>query len=306
MAFGQQTYGTERRESLLDILRDVSPNTDNYLTTNLGKAPAATNTLHSWAVYNTDRPTSVTAAIEGAAASYGDLTAPVRSSNATVIVDENVRVSGTQKAIDTINGVDSYEFQKTEALKRLKAKMEYLTVNGAFASGDSGVARGMAGIDGLISTNVTARASGTSFSEVELNNLEQLSWDTVGQSHVADILLCPIVIKRRIATFTANQTRNIDASAKRLTNEIRVYDTDVGQTIMVIPHKDVRKVAGSLTVYLLREEMFKHSFLTGREPSYEELAKDGDRSNGQYVTEFTTVSFAQRASVKATGYASTL
>ena len=230
----------------------------------------------------------------------------MRSSNATVIVDENVRVSGTQKAIDTINGVDSYEFQKTEALKRLKAKMEYLTVNGAFASGDSGVARGMAGIDGLISTNVTARASGTSFSEVELNNLEQLSWDTVGQSHVADILLCPIVIKRRIATFTANQTRNIDASAKRLTNEIRVYDTDVGQTIMVIPHKDVRKVAGSLTVYLLREEMFKHSFLTGREPSYEELAKDGDRSNGQYVTEFTTVSFAQRASVKATGYASTL
>jgi len=299
MSFAQ-TYGTDRRESLLDILRDVSPNTDNYLTTNLGRAPNATNTLHSWGVYNTDRPTTVTPAIEGAPATYGALTAPERSSNVTVIVDENVRVTGTQEAIDTINGVDSYEFQKEEALKRLKAKMEFLTVNGVFASGNSGVARGMAGIDGLISTNVTARSSGTSFSEIEFNNLEQLSWDSVGSSFVADILLCPIVIKRRIATFTANQTRNIDASAKRLTNEIRVYDTDVGQTVMVIPHKDVRRIAGSVTVYLLREEMFKYSFL--REPKYKELGLDGDRSNGQYVGEFTTCSFAQRTSVRATGY----
>jgi hypothetical protein len=304
MPFGAQTYGTDRRESLLDILRDVSPNTDNYLTTNLKKAPAATNTLHSWPIYHTERPTSVTPSVEGAAASYSDLSAPERSSNATVIVDEAIRVSKTQEKIDTINGKDSYEFQKIEALKRLKAKMEFLTVNGVFASGNSGVARGMAGIDGLISTNVTARASGTSFTETELNNLEQLSWDQVGSSYVADVLLCPIVIKRRIATFTANQTRNIDASAKRLTNEIRVYDTDVGQTIMVIPHKDVRKVAGSLTVYLIREELFAHSFLY--EPEYEELAKDGLRRNGMYSTEFTTVSYAQRASVKATGYATTL
>ena len=73
---------------------------------------------------------------------------------------------------------------------------------------------------------------------------------------------------------------------------------------MIIPHKDVRSTAGTLTVYALNESMFRLSFLD--EPFWEELAKDGDRDNGQYVTEFTLESLAQRASVKRSGYATTL
>lgn len=307
MAFGLQTYGTEdRRESLLSILRDVSPNTDNYLTSNLGRAPDATNTLHEWVTYNTARPTSVTFTAEGAAATYDDLTQPVRTQNVTAILRETVRVSGTERSISTATGEDPYMFQKQEALKRLKADMEFATINGVFASGSSGVARQMTGIDGMISTLVTARNSGTSFTETELNDMMQQSWDEVGSEYVADLLLAPVVIKRRIAGFTSNLTRNIQASEKRLINEIRVYDSEVGQTVMIIPHKDVRALAGSLTVYALKEDTWKHSFLTGREPFWEELAKDGDRENGQYVTELTVVGLAQRASVKRTGYATTL
>lgn len=307
MAFGLQTYGTEdRRESLLSILRDVSPNTDNYLTSNLGRAPDATNTLHEWVTYHTARPTSVTFTSEGAQASYEDLSQPVRTQNVTAILTETVRVSGTERAITTATGEDPYMFQKQEALKRLKADMEFATINGVFASGSSGVARQMTGIDGMISTLVTARNSGTSFTETALNDIMQSSWDEVGSEYVADLLLCPVVIKRRISGFTSNLTRNIQASEKRLTNEIRVYDSEVGQTVMIIPHKDVRKVDGSLTVYALKEDTWKHSFLTGREPFWEELAKDGDRENGQYVTELTVVGYAQRASVKQTGYAITL
>lgn len=308
MAFGLDTYqsGNNRRESLLSILKDVSPNTDNYFVSNLGKAPAATNTLHEWVTYNTARPTSITFTIEGAAASYGDLTDPVRTNNVTAIVSQPVRVSGTMRAVSTATGEDPYAFQKGEALKQLKANMEYATINGVFASGSSGVARGMAGFDGMISTLVTARASGTSFTEQELNDIMQDSWDQVGADYVADLIVCPMVIKRRIAGFTSNLTRNIEASSKRLTNEVRVYDTQVGNTVMIIPHKDVRKAAGTLTVYALREDTLKHAFLTGREPQWEELAKDGDRDNGQYITEFTVVNYAQRASAKRTGYATTL
>lgn len=295
-----------RRESLLSILRDVSPNTDNYLTSNLGQAPSATNTIHEWVTYNTARPTSVTFTAEGAAASYSDLSMPVRTNNRTAIITEEVRVSGTERAVSTATGEDPYTFQKGEALKRLKAYMEYATINGSYASGSSGVARGMAGIDGMISTLATARASGTSFSEVELNDIMQASWDEVGSDYVADLLLCPVVIKRRIASFSANLTRNIQASEKRLTNEIRVYDSEVGKTVMILPHKDVRAVAGSLTTYALREDTWKHSFLVGREPQWQELAKDGDRDNGQYLTEFTLVGYAQRASVKRTGYSNSL
>lgn len=304
MAFGAQTYseGNNRRESLLSILRDVSPNTDNYFVSNLGKAPAATNTLHEWVTYHTARPTSITFAIEGAAASYDDLTAPTRTNNITAPISETVRVSGTARAVATATGEDPYVFHKGEALKRLKAKMEYATINGTRASGASGVARGMTGFDGMISTNVTARASGTSFTEQELNDMIQDSWDQVGAEYVADVLVCPMVIKRRISSFTSNLTRNINASEKKLINEVRVYDSQVGQTVMVIPHKDVRKDAGTLTVYALREDTWKHSFLTGREPQWEELAKDGDRDNGQYITELTVVGYAQTASAKRTGY----
>ncbi len=307
MAFGLQTYDdSSRRESLLSILRDVSPNTDNYLTSNLGRAPDATNTLHEWTTYNTARPTSVTFVAEGAAATYADLSQPTRTNNVTGIVSEPVRVSGTERAVSTATGEDPYVFQKTEALKRLKAKMEWATINGSRDTGASGTARQLTGIDGMISTLVTARSSGTSFSETELNDIMQDSWDQVGSDYVADLLLCPIVIKRRVASFTSNLTRNIQASEKRLTNEIRVYDSQVGQTVMIIPHKDVRKTAGTLTVYALREDTWKHAFLKGREPKWEELAKDGDRDNGQYITEFTNVGYAQRASAKRTGYATGL
>jgi hypothetical protein len=304
MAFGDQTYsnGNNRRESLLSILRDVSPNTDNYFVSNMGTAPAATNTLHEWVTYNTARPTSVTFQIEGAAASYDDLSAPVRTNNVTAIVDEAVRISTSMKAVATATGEDPKAFQKGEALKRLKAKMEYATINGTRASGSSGVARGMTGFDGMISTNVTARSSGTSFTETELNDILQDSWDQVGSEYVADLLVCPMVIKRRISGFTSNLTRNISASEKKLVNEVRVYDSQVGQTVMIIPHKDVRAAAGTLTVYALREDTWKHSFLTGEEPKWLELAQDGLRENGMYYTEFTVVGYAQRASARRTGY----
>jgi len=294
-----------RRESLLSILRDVSPNTDNYFVSNLKKAANATNTLHEWVTFNTARPTSITFASEGAAASYSALTSPARTSNITAIVTRPVRVTGTERAIAVATGEDPYVFQKAEALKMLKADMEYAIVNGTRVSGASGTARGMTGIDGCISTNLTARNSGTSFSEVEFNDIMQESWDAVGSAYVADLLVCPMVIKRRISGFTTN-TRNIEAKEKRLTSEVQVYDSQVGKSVMIIPHKDVRSTAGTLTVYALREDTYAMSFLTGREPQWHELAEDGDRSNGQYLTEFTLVSYAQRASVKRTGYATTL
>jgi hypothetical protein len=309
---GTELQGDDR-ESLLSILRDVSPNTDNYFVSNLQRAPDATNVLHEWVVYNTARPTSVTFTVEGADASYSDLDTPTRTTNYTAIITEPVRVTGTAAAVKIATGEDPMVFQKTAALKRLKAKMEYVTINGVVAAGSCGVARGLNGFDLMISTGLTLRASGTSFTETELNDIMQDSWKQVGSEYVADLLVCPMVISRRIAGFTANLTRTIDAVDKRLDAQVRVYGSQVGKDVMIIPHKDVRSVNNSsgikgnnLTVYALREDLWAHSFLTGREPFYEELAKTGDKQNGQYVTEFTVVGYAQRASCKREGYMNNL
>jgi len=308
MAIGVSSYSaSDQRDSVLSILKDVSPNVDNYLVTNLKVSAAATNTLHEWPVYNTARPTTVTMVIEGADASVQDLSTPSRSNNRIGIVDEVVQVTSTDLGIDTLTHEDQMSFQKREGLTRLKAKMEWLTINGVLAAGSSGVAASMAGIERCISTNVTARASGTSFTETELNDIVQQSWDAVGASYVGDTLLCPVVIKRRVSTFTDKNTRNIDASAKKLDAEIRVYDSEVGQTVAIIPHKDMRTTAGSLAVMLLREELFGHSFLAKEgEPKWIPLAKTGHAEKGMYATQFTVVSQAQTASVLRTGYNSGL
>lgn len=313
MAFGKNyDNATDKVDSLLSILKDISPNTDNYFVTNLGVTGAATNTLHEWPVYNTSRPTSVTGVVEGADASYSDLTSPERSNNYTVILDETIQLSDTVANMGTITGQDPMAFQKDRALKRLKAKMEYVTINGSVVARLSGIASGMNGFDNMISTNVTFRASGTSFTETELNDIMQNSYDAVSMEYIADLLVCPMIIKRRISGFTSNLTRNIDASDKKLDNEIRVYDSTVGQTVKIIPHKDVRKVnvsatlGNALAVYALREELYKYSFLAGSEPKFVPLARVGHSERGMYSTEFTLVSHAQAASVKRTGYMNSL
>lgn len=304
MPIGISSYNaTDQRDSVLSILKDVSPNVDNYFVTNLRVSAPATNTLHEWPVYNTARPTSVTLVAEGADASVQDHTNTSRSNNRIGIIDEVVQVTSIEMGIDTLTHEDQMSFQKRNALVRLKAKMEFLTINGVLAAGSSGSAAQMAGFDQMISTNVTAMSSGQSFTETILNDMVQESWTAVGSQYVMDLLVCPVVIKRRIASFTTNNTRNIDATAKKLDKEIRVYDSEVGQTVMLIPHKDVRASAGTLTVYGLREELYSHSFLANEgQPKWVDLARTGHAIKGMYATNFTVVSHAQRASVRRTGF----
>ena len=309
MAFGKNTYhaNNEMRESLLSIMKDVSPNEDNYFVSNLGVAPAAMQPLHEWNLYYKDRNSSISGNVEGAATTYPDLTIETRSSNYTVILDEAIRLSRTKASIAMISGEDAMGKEKERGLINLKSQMEYATVRGSNSAGTGSAARQLAGIDACVSTNVTAWGSARSFTETDLNDIVQTSWDAVGASYVMDVLVAPVVIKRRIAAFGTNLTRNVEAYDKKLTQEVRVYDSEVGQTVKIIAHKDTRATDGTLTILGLREDHFEHSFLVNSgEPHWEDRAKDGDRENGVYITEFTLVSYDERASVKTTGWLSGL
>lgn len=291
---------SSRREDLLSILRDVSPVSDNYLTTNLGTSTAE-NTLHEWPVRHLSRPTSVTFRAEGFDFSEPVGNAPTRSVNVTAIVAREVKVSGTENSVNRATSGSAMDDEKKVKLALLKADMEYALINGTFASGASGTARGMTGIDGVISTNLTARSSGTSMSTTEFEDIHQDSWDASGSNGVADIFLCPMGIKRKIATFTT-RVQNQANSTDRIYANVEVYETSSGM-IKVIPHKDVRNNAGSTTVYALKEDLYKMAFLRGRRPTYESLSKAGDYERGMYITEMTLESLQQATSVKRTGYA---
>lgn len=298
MAYGLQTYqDTGRREDLLDVLGDVSPDETPLLT--LFATSTAKGTNHEWMKHNVGRPTSVQADVEGADTTFNDLTQPTRENNITQIIKEGIRVSRTERKVNVAATGDPFAFQKADRLRVLKMKMEYALLNAVQASGASGVARQMDGIDAFITTNVTARNSGTSFSETELNDIVSDVWTNVDPDKVFDMVVVPFKIKQTIAGFSGNSTRYIDATERRLVKDVLVYESS-GGSHRIFAHKDVRNIAGSLTVYGLREDLWKVAYLD--KPMFEELAKTGDSDKGHWVTEFTLESLEERASAKRTGY----
>lgn len=299
MAWGLVTYqDSARREDLLDVIGDVSPDETPLMT--LFGTSVAKGTLHEWLKYNITRPVSVSADVEGADTTFGDLTQPSRTNNITQIIKQAIQVSRTERKVNVAGMGDPYAFQKADALRQLKMKMEYAILNAVQASGASGVARQMNGIDAFITSVVTARNSGTSFSETELNDMGADAYSTVRADKVFDLLLCTVKIKQAIAGFSGNSTRYIDASERRLTKDVLVYDSAVGSH-RIMHHRDVRNVAGSTTVYGLREDMHKVAYLD--KPMFEELAKVGDADRAHWVTEFTTEVLQEAADIKRTGYA---
>lgn len=300
MAYGLQTYqDSVRREDLSELLSDASPDA-NPLSTMLGTSKAK-GTYHEWLEDYISRPSSVSASVEGAAATYSDLTQPSRRGNFTHILTQTVRVSGTESAVDVAGMGDPFDYQKAKQLRTMKNNQEYAIINGTAASGASGVARQLIGIDSVTTSHFTARNSGTSLSETEFNDVVQDVWNDVGQDQVFDMVLVPYFQKRAISGYTAGSTRYVDATDKKLTRPVMVYESD-GGIHRIFAHKDVRSAAATPgpTLLAIREDKWKIADL--RPIQFTELAKDGDRRNGMWVKEFTLEYLAERTGAKRTGY----
>ena len=298
-------YDASRREDLLDIIGDVTPD-DTPLATML-KTSTAKDTVHEWLEDYITPPTTVTFAAEGAAATYSGLTQPSRIVNLTAILTETFRVSGTERNVVPAGG-DPLDYQAGKALKLWKMKEEYAIVNGALTSGVSGTAASMAGLINVITTLATSRNSGTSLSETEFQDMHQASWNQGGTDNAFDLVLVPFGLKRKIDGFTAGATKYVDQSDKKLTQPVAIYETSAG-VARILQHRYVPQSGASVSVAIssdvsflgIKEDKFRVAFL--RKPFREMLAKDGDRENGQIVGEFTLEYLGERSSVYRRGYA---
>lgn len=300
MAFGLQTYqDSSRREDLLDIISDVSPD-DNPLST-MFKTGTASQTLHEWVEDYLGRPTTVSAAIEGSATSYSDLTQPARRNNVTQIISASFRVSGTERAVQVAGMSDPLDYQAAKALRNWKNNLEFALLQGSRASGDSGVARQMAGIQNIVTSHYTNLNSGSSLSETHLNSMILSVAVDVGASDVFDMILTTLALRQKISTFTAGNTKYVDASDKKLIRPVAIYESDFG-VHRIFGHKDVTSSAATPGPYVLglKEDKWRVAYL--RKPVREMLAKDGDRENGQIVGEATLEFLAERANAKSTGF----
>jgi len=307
MAYGLRTYddaqgqGT-RRENLLDLIQDVSPD-ENPLSTMLGTTEAK-QTTHEWLEKYTARPTSNSGNIEGFEATFADLARPARRRNVTQIISETFKVSETTRAVDHAGMSDPFAYERDEAMKRWKNRQEFALVRGALSSGASGASQTLAGIEATVTSHFTARLSGTSLSEAELNAMQLDIAQDVGTDSVGDLVLTTLQLRQKISTFTAGNTRYVDADSYKLHRKVMVYEGDFGP-MRIFGHKDVSVSAATPgpRVLLLREDKWKIAYLTGRRPKYQELPANGDYRAGMIVGEATLEFLAERANAERTGYA---
>ena len=310
MSYGLQTYDdTVRREDLIDLIGDVSPDS-NPLSTMLSTTKAS-GTYHEWMEDYQSRPTSVSTSIEGATASFDDLTQPSRRGNFTQIITKTFKVSGTESSVDVAGMGDPYDYQAKKALADWKNKLESSLINGAAASGSSGVARQMIGIDSVTTSHSTGVLSGCSLSETEFNNMVSDVWSDVGPDEVFDMVLVPFGLKQKISSFTAGNTRYLDATDKKLIRPVMVYESD-GGVHRIFAHKDIESThAGTAstssnkgpTFIGIKENKWRIAYL--RNPKTKEIPSTGDFKAGMIVGEMTLEYLAERTGVRRWGYATT-
>ena len=268
------------REDLLNIMTNISPK-NTQLVSGLGTSTAS-SIRHEWLI-KTLNAVKTNAYVEGVDASYGALTNPTRIVNYTQIAREGFEVTDTERSVNTAAFADRYQQEATDALAELKNDMEFAILRGSMASGTGSAARQCRGIKRSLSL-VTSQ-SGVSLSEAILNDYLQNVWDNT--STEVNAVYGDMYIKRKISGFTSGTTKNLDANDKRLVNSVDVYQADAASNVKLFPHRYMT-ISGTDTnhdVLGINEDMFKVAYL--RKPFTRELAKTGDSTKGEIVTEFT-------------------
>lgn len=289
-----QTYqAVGNREDLIDIITNISP-VDTWVTSNTGNT-RATAVLHEW---QTDAlaAAAANAVIEGDDASATAVTPTVRVTNYCQILRKVWQVTDTQNAVQKAGRSSESDYQKMKALKELARDIEYaLVINTAAASGASGTARTLKGIQGWIATNVTTgtATANEALTESMLNDNLQLIWAAGG---FPSTVLAGAFQKRTISGFSVN-TRDIDAADQRVVRSVDVYKSDFGE-ITIRLHHQVNTTIPSVLLILGDMSLWNKAWL--RPVNAEQLARSGSSLKFMAEAELTLESRQELGSGKIT------
>lgn len=276
---------TQLKEDLLDIITNLAP-TATPIFTGLGKVKAAAS-IHQWDSDTTPRASSVSAAAEGADASFADLTPPTRVTNYVQEIISPFKIS--QKMIDSNNvGGDQVAYYQSKAMADWKMKFEYSLIWGTGNSGSSGSGWEMKGLKKAITTNYYSSASGIALSETVFNDMLELAYNDVDDLDFE--CYTSMYYKRTISGFTAGNTKNIQADDKRLVNAIDIYQSDAARNVKLFAHRDIPKTAR--LVLVIAPEAFKVAML--HNPEVMDAAVSGPRV-AKYVYGSGTLEYRQEA-----------
>lgn len=259
----------------------------------------ATNTLHQWLV-DSYASSADNAQSEGYTTSYTDPTVPTRSVNIVQLFGKDVRVSFTEQRVAHYGMRDPYSYQLEKKSTELARDIEKALVAGTTASGSSGVARRLNGAIALITTNKTARNSGTSLSETEFNDILQGIFDS-GTDISVDKAFTGASLKRVISGYTAGSTKFTRAEGKRLYNTVGVYESDFG-VVSIHLEREVPTTAGNKGILLVDSSKWRVAYLTDGRPQHIPMGLNGSAKQGVLETELTLEALNEKSSAYRAGY----
>lgn len=322
------TYGVTSaggmREDLSDVIHDLFPE-DTYCLSTFDREEAR-STYTEWLAQELAAP-GANIREEGDDFTGASLTAPVRYGSYLQISSKNFLVSDTLEAVDKAGRKSELARGAIVKMRELKRDMETRIVqNGITTVGGAGTGRSTAGIEAWIG-DATASAGGPShvvlattsasattppvtsggpataltdggttpttgaFTIASLNYALQHAWEQGGDPSV---ILVTAARKRDIDQFTSIATRNIDVGGAKQASIIgaaNVYVSSFGR------HQVIMNRYGRDSVVLcLDPSYWAVRYL--RKPMKRELAKTGDATKMQIITEWALVAHNWKANAK--------
>lgn len=303
------------REDLLEQITNISP----YDTPFVSQAPkvACRHIYHQWLIDSLSAQSAV-GAVEGADWALDTTTAPSRQFNVTMILRKDIGLSESQRAVDTAGFADQYAYEVQKATKELAIRLETIVfANLSTATGASGTARVMKGLQSFISTN-TAYAGGavgttgdaTHDSQVDVFDFNAMLNSIYTQGGNPEQVYVSPKVKRQVSAFTVAgaavgtpHARNIAAVDKKLVGAIDFYDSDFGLIQIVLDRwvpESTNSTTATASATATGGQMFFLSRAINRlawlRPVHHELVgKRGDSVAGLVVGEVTLEVLNQKA-----------
>ena len=293
------------REDLSNVIHDISPEETPFYSSL--KKTKASNTYHEW---QTDslRASAANAHIEGDATTAEARTATTRLGNYTQIFKNAVVIPDTDEGLDKAGRSAEMAYQVLKIAKEQKLDIEKaLFANNAYVAGNATTARELAGLGAYVTSNTanvgtngaeptgsvpgaTARTNGTQtvFTQADFDTVMQSIWVAGGK---ADTVYLNSFQMNLALGFSGNnnQRSTVQATDEKVVKSLDVYVTPWG-TVEFLPHRECQ----GRDVYILDNDMFEVAVL--RPTKNTELAKTGDNTTRQVLTELTLVSKNEAAS----------
>ena len=294
------------REDLENVIYDISPEETPFYSSL--KKVKASNTYHEW---QTDslRSSAANAHIEGDDTVGEARTATVRLGNYTQIFKNSVIIPDTDEGLDKAGRAAEMAYQVLKIAKEQKLDIEKaLFDNNKYEVGSATAARELAGCGAYVKTNVaniggsgganptgsvpgnTARTDGTAtvFTQADFDTVMQSIWESGGNPDTVYLSAFQMNLALGFTGYN-NQRSHIEATSKTVVKAVDIYVTPWG-TVEFTPSRENR----GRDVWIMDSDMWACGVL--RPTKNTELAKTGDSTKRQVLTELTLISKNEAAS----------